>query len=127
MSRDWCCNQSNFKYNDETECTGSEEHGENIQTSVCAAVTATGLMEGCNGVENDGKRQGALLLPTCVRVLQWCNDSPRDQDPVPRLLGDSTPPADSGWGPDGLIQPDTSSHISVNKPPDPHTGKPERE
>lgn len=84
-------------------------------------------MEGCNGGEEDWKRQAALLLPTCLRVLQWCNDSPRDQGPVLRLLGDATPPAESGWGSDGLIQSDTSSHISVNKPPDPHTGEPERE
>lgn len=42
-------------------------------------------MESRDGVDRDGDRQGVLLLLTGVRVLQWCNDSPRDRDLVPRF------------------------------------------
>lgn len=56
---------------------------------------------GCCGGGGNGKRQGVLLLPMCVRVLQWFNDSPRDQDLVLRLFYDAPPPADreggGGW------------------------------
>lgn len=59
-------------------------------------TTAMGLIEGCSGIVIDRKRQRRQVVCcscacVCVRVPQWCNDSPREQDPVLRLLHDSPP------------------------------------